>query len=422
MNKDALFNNLDKGKLMEFLQFDRTGQILNLFNEENINLLKKSYYKEDIICYILTYSKYANELFENQLFLDVFLNSNITSYYGSMRNLKKETYDLILNSIDISSKESVFINLISYFPVEYILNLLDSWPYKKDILYNLLGKNTAITNKIISKYNIDLTHDKIDMEYFIIGGKESYYHALEQEHYNDTLIETIEIPSSMITNELCDKMWKENDIFKLRMLINDMIYITDTTKINNYIKQKEDEIFLRTLQSDIISPFLEIFNAFSKTKNSKSEDEFYYNQKEYIKLCRDIDEYIFSDMGKIFENEGIIGVENYMKKLSSNMISNYIIDYHFEENFHNIMIDINELLNFYYSGNINLSEEKLELYQKISNIDYLEKEEKIELHNKLKNYNIMEMFYDDIIHYQKKLLSNIKMKNYQKNMVLMFIL
>ena len=78
------------------------------------------------------------------------------------------------------------------------------------------------------------------------------------------------------------------------------------------------------------------------------------------------------------------------------MLSNYIIDFHFEENYHNIIIDIEELLKFYYDGNISLNEEHLELYTKIRNIDYLSNEEKIDLHNVLKKYNMKEMFYDDM--------------------------
>ena len=42
------------------------------------------------------------------------------------------------------------------------------------------------------------------------------------------------------------------------------------------------------------------------------------------------------------------------------------------------------------------SNEKVELYGKVANIDYLSIKEKKELHNYLKKFNIVEMFYDDM--------------------------
>jgi len=397
MNKEELFEDFNKGKFMDFLQNDTTGEVLQLFDNEYMNLLNNCSYKEDIICYILTYSKYANELFKNQRFLKLFLNSNTNSYYASMNNLSTETYDLILNTIDISNKEIKFITLFKYFPVEYQLKLLDSWPYPNDLLYNILNQqNVVVINKILEKYNIDLSNDKLDIENLIAYGKESYYYSMERQNLNCEKTDTITIPPRMITDELCNKLWKEYDIFKLRALINDAVHITDPTKINDYVKSKEEVIILNSTSHDMLNPFYELYSYFNKIVNSTNEDERYYNQKEYFELCKKIDSYIINDIKDAFSNEGLVGVENYLKKLSSNMISNYIIDYHFEENYHNIMIDIRELLNFYFSGNIDLSEKKVELYNKLSNIDYLEIEEKIELHNMLKKINIMEMFYDDM--------------------------
>ena len=60
------------------------------------------------------------------------------------------------------------------------------------------------------------------------------------------------------------------------------------------------------------------------------------------------------------------------------------------------MLDMNELLQYYYDGNIVIDREHLELYEQIINLDYMPINERINLHNKLKNYNMMAMFYDDM--------------------------
>lgn len=52
--------------------FDRNQDILKLFDSEGIEIFKRSEFKEDRICYILTYSNYKNELLKNASFLDLF--------------------------------------------------------------------------------------------------------------------------------------------------------------------------------------------------------------------------------------------------------------------------------------------------------------------------------------------------------------
>ena len=152
MKKEELFEDFNKGNFMDFLQNDTTGEILKLFNNEYMNLLDNCRYKEEIICYILRFSKYANELFKNQTFLKIFLNSNIGSYSGNMENLLEENYNLILNSIDTNSNEKAFASLFSYFPIEYQLKLLDDWKYPNSLLYLILNKqNVPVINKILEE-------------------------------------------------------------------------------------------------------------------------------------------------------------------------------------------------------------------------------------------------------------------------------
>ena len=52
--------------------------------------------------------------------------------------------------------------------------------------------------------------------------------------------------------------------------------------------------------------------------------------------------------------------------------------------------------------------ERIELYDKISNIDWLLPEEKLELHSILKNYNMIELFYEDMAMARRIVAESIK--------------
>lgn len=169
-------------------------------------------------------------------------------------------------------------------------------------------------------------------------------------------VELIEIHPSFITNDLAKRLWNEFDIFKLRKVVSDAAYVTSVDVLNKYIKEQEDNL---------------IENAYSLDVNPRD-------------------------------------------------VSNYIIDYHFEENYHNIILDMRELLQYYYDGNIVVDKNRIKLYEKIVNIDYLSLEEKQSLHEMMKQYNMMEMFYDDMRYARDIVSETIKEYSLSKESIKQF--
>ena len=120
MNREEIINEYSKNEFMSFLQNDYSGQILELFNNEGLDILYNSPRREERIQYIITFSKYINELLENNDFLEVFLDSDINSYYAVLRNLKPETYDKMLKKYSETTTNSENIaQLFSYFNIDY---------------------------------------------------------------------------------------------------------------------------------------------------------------------------------------------------------------------------------------------------------------------------------------------------------------
>ena len=95
-------------------------------------------------------------------------------------------------------------------------------------------------------------------------------------------------------------------------------------------------------------------------KNMKTNsDEYYDIRYKLIRFMNKFDFIDFNGLNAIYENNGLEGVFSYLNHLSERSLSNYIIDYLFEENYHNVIIDIRELLNFYYRGNIVIPKERV---------------------------------------------------------------
>lgn len=442
MDRERIINNYDKNQFMYFLTQDRTGEVLELFNEEGINIIKRSNLKEDRITYILSFSNYKNELLQNINFLDMFLNTDISKYYAVLGNLNTKTYDAILKRCLELNKEPEFIaKLFSYFDTDYKLESLDTISDYRELLYCILkGDEVKVVEKIMQNYNIDLSSNDINLKRFFSNAKNSVLSAQAKKNKDNEIVSEIHVPSHLITKELAEKLWNNYDIFAVRSIINDVQYCSDPSLLNTYVKYREEQIISSYGIQTLLSPFKELYETFKAYKleekklnngtieDSESYDEYrrqfiknirkgviednesYYEcRKQFIKAVNKIDdENIYENINEKYEGNGLDGVFEYLKVLSGNMLSNYIIDYHFEENYHNIMIDIRELLRFYYDGNIVIPKEREELYSKISNIDYLSVDEKIELHNKMKNFNMIELFYDDMSMARRVVAESIK--------------
>ena len=406
MNKKDIIDNYDEQEFIDFLKKDATGKVLELFDYEGIEILKKSIQIENRIQCILEFSPYSNELFKDIHFLDVFLKTNFNSYYVSLKYLNDDTYDFILNRcFQLNLYYENIAELFTYFKLDYKLKKLETWPYSTELLYGVLNKadDVETINKIINTYNIDLTSHNINISFFFERAKNSAIQAYSKRNIDDLDIDAISVPASMITKQLAEKIWQEHNIYEVRSIINLAEHSVDVSKLNEYMKYKEEQLIMN-YTDELQSPIKEIYESF---KNYKIADNDYDNRKcslDDYRRTRETFKNIINQNNIVTENQleelyekgGLEEVERYLNEINDNALSNYIIDYHFEENFHNIMIDIKELLNFYYNGQIVIPEERVEIYDKISNIDYLTAKEKIELHQTLKHFNMIEMFYDDM--------------------------
>ena len=402
--------NSNKQDFLDFLYNDLSGEILNLLDDEGVEYLKKYSDITDRITYILNYSNYVDLLFNKQKFLDLFLSTDISKYYASLKNLNNKTYDLIVNRcLELNKDVNLIGQLISYFNKDYQLKFIDKYDYPNDLIYEMLKRNPKLLGKkILKKYNIDLTSHNISIKGLVDAGKSLSFEYMAKRN-GDSFVssdgEIFILSSDLLNTEVAQKLWNELNVYEYRFLINDANYCGDPTNLNNYAKTKEEEFILNT---DYPKIYQNIFNMINKLSNLDSSSNEY--RDIFRNLIRQIQIFPneYTNLRELIFNGEFAETINLITKSLDEKKSDYIIDYHFEENYYNVMYDLKELLEFYYAGNIDIPEDRLYLYQQIVNIDMLSSQEKIELHNELKQYNMMEIFYDDMSFARKQVRKAIK--------------
>ena len=365
--------NSNKQDFLDFLDNDYNGKILNLLDDEGVELLKKNSYIEDRITYILNYSNYVDLLFNNQKFLDLFLSTDISKYYASLKNLNNKTYDLIVNRcLELNKDINLTGQLISYFNKDYRLKFIDKYDYPNDLIYEMLKRNPKLLGKkILEKYNIDLLSHNIPVGGLVAAGKSLSFEDMTKRKgysYVNSSGEVFYLSSDLLNMDVAKKLWNELNVYEYRFLINDANYCGDPTNLNNYAKTKEEEFILNT---DYPKIYQNIFNMINKLSNLDSSSNEYHNI--FRNLIRQIQIFPneYTNIRMLIFNGEFDEVINLITKSLDEKKSDYIIDYHFEENYYNVMYDLRELLEFYYAGNIDIPEDRLYLYQKIVNIDVI---------------------------------------------------
>lgn len=402
--------NSNKQAFLDFLYNDLNGEILNLLDDEGVEYLKKYSDITDRITYILNYSNYVDLLFYKQKFLDLFLSTDISKYYASLKNLNNKTYDLIVNRcLELNKDVNSIGQLIGYFNKDYQLKFIDKYDYPNDLIYEMLKRRPNIVGKkILEKYNIDLLSHNISIKNLVDAGKSLAFDEMAKRNgdsYVSSGVEIFFLSSDLLNMDVAQKLWNELNVYEYRFLINDANYCGDPTNLNNYAKTKEEEFILN---KEYPESYKNIFNMINKLSNLDSSSNEYHDI--FRNLIRQIQIFPneYTNLRELIFNGEFDEVINLITKSLDEKKSDYIIDYHFEENYYNVMYDLRELLEFYYAGNIDIPEDRLYLYQQILNIDMLSSQEKIELHNELKQYNMMEIFYDDMSFARKQVRKAIK--------------
>ena len=220
----------------------------------------------------------------------------------------------------------------------------------------------------------------------------------------------IKLPYQIIEEpEFIKRISEIADVKTYRFLVNDLEKSNDVEKlekarekyyenqINSFNKKSGMFKVYETLYEKLAS--MEEINPFSLMQTAReifkdaSDDEIFN---------------LLNQINKVNLESGLNGIKEILKEKSNIMLGNMIIDCHFKDYYLNVLKDVKQLCNFDALGGNALSNDKIEIYKKIIEINNLSYEEKLELNTKLGKKNYVEEFYNDVRNSRNKMYSLIR--------------
>ena len=383
-----------------------------------------------------------NNKFKEKLYKE--LGENNFSY-SCIRNVV-ETFgaNICIDNLDIdkikdlNSSYRYIVTLSNYCDSKQIINkvALDDKYYDYflkniDNCYSLLENATYDdVRKIIGKVENDKDKYK-NLNYFYRGINNESKEKLLKEDLSYDLVKDIisssnkKIQQSFISNDpRALTMCKDFNV--LKMAEDGIQFPTDIMKQEYFFEKLKSDNFVnfrrninrlyRNNYSDIIQRKVDnyresIINSYDKEKGIFKEYDF-QTQEQIDKLYESNKDYILDGNTKFDIIKNLKDKEKlneYLKKRTSEKLSEVIIDSLFNDTKKNVSLNINEMLKYndYLSENKKvLDSNKSDFYSIIKNLDNIPNDKKIEMYEELKEKNVMADFYNDI--------STLKEMSYQE--------
>lgn len=189
------------------------------------------------------------------------------------------------------------------------------------------------------------------------------------------------------------ELLKENSLLEFRK----NILMVQEIKPNYYIEEKLLDYYEELLKEfNNSSSLFKIYDFILDELNNNNFDYIYnYNKFNYFidrNMLLKLQD--FSCYGDRIEL-----ISNYLMKMTSLKISEIVVDGLFGDTIYNVWINIKEMLRYYEKLDINdnlISNDRIEFYKLILNIDRMDCYDKINLFYKLRDKNISLMFYNDL--------------------------
>ena len=169
----------------------------------------------------------------------------------------------------------------------------------------------------------------------------------------------------------------------------------DVTMIERIRKQYIDfELLNFATNGQMLSNYYCFYQTLVKNNllsSTKMCDIINIKNNLYIKIPEKLEE----EFNTAIQNADYKKIELLFKIISRIEVSNLIIDYHFENQPFDVLVDIEEILRYQENGMKTIDGKSMSLYLQILDLDKICIDEAIELHKKMKLINIKSQFYDD---------------------------
>ena len=220
----------------------------------------------------------------------------------------------------------------------------------------------------------------------------------------------IKLPYQIIEEpEFIKRISEITDVKTYRFLVNDLEKSNDVEKLEK-AREKYYENQINSFNKK--SGMLKVYESLYEKLASMEEINPFSLMQTAREIFKDAsDDEIFNllnQINKVNLESGLNGIKEILKEKSNVMLGNMIIDSHFKDYYLNVLKDVKQLCNFDALGGNALSNDKIEIYKKIIEINNLSYEEKLELNTKLGKKNYVEEFYNDVRNSRNKMYSLIR--------------
>lgn len=427
LNKDIdYFLNLDYDQLVKYL--------LTAPTEEKKLILKNEEIKKKLICpedrHKFTWLAQENSKDIIPYLLD-----------GDGIEILKESEYLIDKMNAILTSNAIYVDTIVSFKAFQKI-IFDNFDELKDYLNVLTPVSGQYLIKTAEKQNFNLieliskfsqqtqtevlkTQELSNEDYWkmiVSAKKETALMLLEEKSVGKSLtnikLSTIEniasrgitLPYQIIEEpEFIKRISEITDVKTYRFLVNDLEKSNDVEKLEK-AREKYYENQINSFNKK--SGMLKVYEAlYEKLASMEEINPFSLMQtaREIFKDASDGEIFnLLNQINKVNVESGLNGIKEFLKEKSNVMLGNMIIDSHFKDYYLNVLKDVKQLCNFDALGGNALSNDKIEIYKKIIEINNLSYEEKLELNTELGKKNYVEEFYNDVRNSRNKMYSLIR--------------
>ncbi len=398
--KNFLINSPRKYDFIWLVQYEEDETILRLLDEEGISYLQGTTDLVDKMNGLLTCGKpFVNQLLTIPSFCDLVLKyaNELSSYFHSIepegaisliqyaqeKNIPEEDLKMVLyhfsekTMCEVVKKVSLSLPLVketirrgSKEAIDYLLEkdsrITTLLEYPFSTIYSLAQKGVQIPPHLLEEpdFQKELVNLQSIKEYrFLIEAlrKNNDVSILEakRKKYYDALIDSYDEKENMVA-----------------------IHRTFYEKIAASLSQGEG-------MGTLIDSLPELFNPFGTGL---------------------LDENARMELGDLYHQKDIPGIHRFFERESNLLLTNAIVDYHFEDLPYNFFLDLKQLCHFQETEGRTLSEEEISLYQRILDLDSLSYAEKKALHQQLSQTDFISKYYDDFKAAKEKSYQLIKEK------------
>ena len=317
---------------------------------------------------VLEYYQSQNKVVDYRYFVCL-----MESNFNEVIKIEKDNKDFMINFIKASENfYSLFayVNLESFYIImKYIED--DNELYKdfnlcigsiaSDLIFDYISNSN---NDII---NAKLLNDnKIAYELFMNNDSRAY------RYLSEGLVELklVKLPEMILNSDFIFEKLKNVDFEDMKKNIDELCKINKSTILYEKLRKYEEEL-------------IESYNPSTGLLN------YYENEHEK------------------FDPILLTYTSNYEKN-SERIFNEMLIDILFNDNYHNVVLNIKEI--FRYIKNVDdsiINHELLDLYNKVTSLGELSYEEKMNIYNKYKDKNLNTLFYKDLRKYRDYMLKNM---------------